>query len=356
MAFTGRGRILGRRGFQVSAQGREETLAVGHHRNVHGHVLLDGGRVDVDVDDFGVFREFAELARDPVVEAGADGQDQVGVADGHVGGIGAVHAEHADPEGIVCGKAAQGHERGRDRNLLRTRQPDEVIARRGGDDPAAGVDDGLFGLAQHVRHLGHLLGVWRVGGVVAAHLDRLGVLVLAPGLLHVLGQVDEHGARAAGRRQVEGLLDDPGQIAHVLDQVIVLGAGARDADDVDFLERVVADQRRRHLSGDDDHRYGIHVGGGNAGHGIGGAGARSHQTYAYPARSAGIAVGGVDGSLFMARQHVPEGVVRQLVVNVDDRSSGKAENDVHVLAAQGLEEDLGPGQFHASGPPPCGIS
>ena len=351
-----RGGRLGRGRFQALAQGGEEAFAIGHHRDVHGHVFLDRGGVDVDVHDLGVFGELADLARDPVVEPAADGQNQVGVADGHVGGIGAVHAEHADPERIVGRETAQGHERGRDRDVEGPGQPEQFLVGAGSDDPAAGVNDGFLGAAHHLRHLGHLLGVGGVGGVVAAHLDGFRIMVFGHGPLDVLGQVDEHRARPAGGGQIEGLLDDPGQIPHVLDQIVVLGAGAGDADDVHFLEGVVADQRGGHLAGDDDHRHRVHVGGGDAGYGIGGSGARGHQAYADLARGPGIAVRGMDGSLFVPYQHMTQGVARQLIVNVDDRPSRKAEYDFHAFAAQGFQKDLGPGAFHAIFPPPCDIS
>ncbi len=90
--------------------------------------------------------------------------------------------------------------------------------------------------------------------------------------LHVLGDVDDDRAGAAGARDIEGLVQDAAQLVHVLDQIIVLGAGARDADRVAFLEGVVADQMRRHLTGDADDRDRIHERVGQAGDGVGRAG------------------------------------------------------------------------------------
>ncbi len=56
-------------------------------------------------------------------------------------------------------------------------------------------------------------------------------------------------------------------------QIIMLGAMAGDADRVGFLEGVRADQMGRHLAGDADQRNGIEQGVGEAGDGVGGAGA-----------------------------------------------------------------------------------
>ena len=49
----------------------DDEPAVAHDRHVGPADLAQLGGVDVDVDDLGVGRERADLAGDPVVEAGA---------------------------------------------------------------------------------------------------------------------------------------------------------------------------------------------------------------------------------------------------------------------------------------------
>ena len=63
----------------LAGQLRQHLLDVADDRDVGADVLGDLRRVDVDVDDLGVRRELGQLAGDPVVEAGADRDDQVGV-------------------------------------------------------------------------------------------------------------------------------------------------------------------------------------------------------------------------------------------------------------------------------------
>ena len=63
-----------------------------------------------------------------------------------------------------------------------------------------------------------------------------------------------------------------GQFADVLDEVIVLCAGPRDAGRVGFLESVIADQVRRDLAGQADDRHRVHQRVGQAGDRIGRAG------------------------------------------------------------------------------------
>ena len=119
----------------------------------------------------------------------------------------------------------------------------------GVEDAVAGQDDRALGrgdlggrelelarMAIHVRpearQAGDDLGLGRVRG---------------PGLLleGVLGDVDVDRARPAAPGDVERLGDDPRQVVRVADQVVVLGHRQRDAVDVDLLEGVLADQRRR---------------------------------------------------------------------------------------------------------------
>ena len=74
-------------------------------------VLVDLRRVDVDVDDLAVLGELADLAGHAVVEAHAEGQQQVGLVDRVVGVDGAVHAEHLQAEVVVGREAAEAVQR-----------------------------------------------------------------------------------------------------------------------------------------------------------------------------------------------------------------------------------------------------
>ena len=47
------------------------------------------------MDDFGVRRESRGIAGDAVIETGAEDQEQIRFVQRHVGGAGAVHADHA---------------------------------------------------------------------------------------------------------------------------------------------------------------------------------------------------------------------------------------------------------------------
>jgi hypothetical protein len=124
---------------------------------------------------------------------------------------------------------------------------------------------------------------------------------------------------------------------HVLDQEVVLDDGARDANGVALLEGIQANGGRGHLAGDDHHRNAVHVGRGNAGDRIGDARAGGDQRHTDVARGARIAVGRMHGRLFVAHQHVLDGVLLvESVVDVQDGTAGVAPDVLDVSACRAL--------------------
>ena len=124
----------------------------------------------------------------------------------------------------------------------------------------------------------------------------------------------------------------------------MLDDGHGDAHDVGLLEGVRADDAARDLARDDDHGHGVHVGGGDAGDGVGGAGARRHEDHADLARGARVAVGHVRGALLVAGEDVMDllGVVER-VVDLDGLAAGVAEDGVHALGLEAGDDGLRPG-------------
>ena len=69
--------------------------------------LVDLRGIDVDVHNLAVLGELADLARNAVVEADTQGEQEIGLVDRVVGEHRAVHAEHLQAEEVIAGKAAQ---------------------------------------------------------------------------------------------------------------------------------------------------------------------------------------------------------------------------------------------------------
>src|SRR5690606_17246092 len=102
------------------------------------------------------------------------------------------------------------------------------------DDRALGAFDQLQ------RGLDLLLFSGR-GRAVAGQDDlAFRILELGDGVLHVFGDIDQNWAGPPRARDVERFLDGIGQVFYIVDQVIMLGDGQRDAGDVRLLEGVAA--------------------------------------------------------------------------------------------------------------------
>ena len=210
------------------------------------------------------------------------------------------------------------------------------------DDAAAGVEHRLLGVAHELDRARDGVGVALDARLIGLVADVLGAGVGAGGELHVLGDVDHDGARAAGAGDVERLVQHARQIVDVLHQPVVLGAGARDADRVAFLEGVVADQVRRHLAGDADDGNGIHQRVGEAGDGVGGAGPGRDQHDADLAGRARVALGGMHGAALLAHEHVLDLLLlEQLVVDRQHGAAGIAEEVLDTLVGQRPDDHLG---------------
>ena len=138
---------------------------------------------------------------------------------------------------------------------------------------------------------------------------------------------------------MERLLDDPGEVLAVLDQEVVLGRGARDADVVGLLEGVVADQVRRHLAREGDDRDRVHERVLQRRHEVGRRRTRGDQADAGPAGRPGVALGRVPGGRLLADEDVAYALeVVQDVVDRQHGPAGQAEDEVHAFALQALEQ------------------
>ena len=335
-------------GLPDSDQVLQHAAGVADDADVRPDVLGDRGRVDIDMDLARAWREGVELAGDPVVEARADGHHDVAVMHGVVGLEAAVHAQHAQPLVVRGREGAQAHQgRGHRRAGQGGEFPQQGGSPGAGIDHApAGVEDGPAGTGDHLRRLGDpgrvALGA-RAVVVGMHHLARPLVGGLAE--LDVLGDVDDHRSRPPGGGDVEGLVQHPGQVCRVLDQVVVLGDGPGDADGVALLEGVGADQVGGNLAGDDHQGNGIHQGVDDAGDRIGGTRTRRHQDHAGLAGRARIALCGMGRPLFVPDQDVLQArLVEEGIVDGQDRPARIAEQDLNTLVHKGAHDDLSPCQ------------
>ena len=131
------GRVLGphRRG-----QLGDHLTGVAHDRNVGHPVLADLGGVDVGVDHRRVRGEGVEPAGHPVVEPGAERDQQIRLLQRGHRGHRAVHAGHAQVLVVRVRERAARHQRGDHRNAGQLGQLGELGAGAGLEHPAADVE------------------------------------------------------------------------------------------------------------------------------------------------------------------------------------------------------------------------
>ena len=166
-------------------------------------------------------------------------------------------------------------------------------------------------------------------------------------LLNIAGNVDMHRAGTAGGGDVECLLDDAGQLGGILDQIGVLGKGRHGAGDVHLLKDVAAQQVAGNLAGNGHHRDGVHVGRGNTGDEVGGAGARGHHTHAHLAGDAGITGCHMARVLLGTHQRIADlGRGTQNIHSRTDRRAGVAKHALYLLTQKGLHQNLCACHFH----------
>ena len=214
------------------------------------------------------------------------------------------------------------------------------------DHAAAGIEQRPLGRGHHVDGFFDLVEVALDLRPIAAVPELPGLEVGALGELDVLGDVDHDRPRPSAGGDVEGLVQRPRQVGDVLDQIIVFGAGPGDADGVAFLERVVADQMRRHLAGDHDQRDRVAERVGQAGDRIGGAGPGRHQHGADLAGRARITLGGVHGALLVPHQDVVHFVLlEQGIVDRQHRAAGIAKNVLDALIGKRRDHHFRAGHF-----------
>ena len=141
-------------------------------------------------------------------------------------------------------------------------------------------------------------------------------------------------------------MDRARQLVDVLHQVVVLGAGARDAGGIGLLEGVIADQVRRHLPGQADDRDAVHQRIRQAGDRIGRARAGGDEHDADLAGRARVAFRRMHGALFVAHQDVAHAVgLEQRVIDRKHGAARIAEHELDALIRQGFDDHFGTGHL-----------
>ena len=327
-------------------QGFHGLLDVSDHSDVRQTGFAHLGRINVDVDDLGPRGKAIQAARDAVIKTGAHRDQQVAIGDGEVRVGGAVHPEHPHGQGMELIEGALAHQGGGHGQPEALRQGVDDRVGATADGAATDVEQWTPGLANQLKGGLDRAGV-RGGRQLEARRNRGAGFhrdVVKFLDTHVLGHVDQDGTRPAAGGDQEGLRDDAGDVPRITHHPGVLHDRQGDAEDVGLLEGVRADRRPGHLPGDHHHGHRVHVGGGDARHQVGRAGAGGAKADTHLSGGPCIGVCGVGAALFMAHQDVLQptpglGLV-QLVVDRKDGAARIAKDGLDAMAPQGIHQGV----------------
>ena len=139
-------------------------------------------------------------------------------------------------------------------------------------------------------------------------------------------------------------------VVGVSDQIVVLSDGHRDATDISFLECISSDGGTGNLTGDRNHRNGVHVRVSNRRDQVSGTRTRRGHTDAHAAGSERVALSGVAAGLLVAHEDVANlARVHQRVVGRQNRSAGDSEDGVDTGSLQRTDQALCSGDLVGHG-------
>ena len=329
------------------------SLSIAHVAPIDALDLVDLRGVDVQMrDELRPARELRRIAGHAIVESRTNGHQEIAVLHGVVRERRAVHAEHAHGQRVDGVDRADAHERGHHRDLQVLDELAQRLRGRGIDHAAAGVDQRPLRGRQRLEEGGagairQLVRPQTVHALpVAGNRQPAGSVEDSLPVLHVLRDIEHHGAGAAGARDLERGAHRRLELGRVGDQENVLGDRTHDARHRRFLKCIRADGRGRDLAADDHdgHRVGLAVA--HRRDRVGRARAGGDQRDADPPARARIARGHESGALLVRGHDQRHGgavllvVAEDGVVNRQNGAAAVAENRVDALVRQHLDEHV----------------
>jgi hypothetical protein len=126
----------------------------------------------------------------------------------------------------------------------------------------------------------------------------------------------------------------------------MLGTRAGNADDINLLESVVADQLGGDLSGKYNQRYRVHIRRSNSGNRVCRSRAGRHQANAGFAAGARITVGSMHGPLLVPDQYVSDICFGKLIEKINNHAARKPEDRFHTFVFKHFHHYLSAASLH----------
>ncbi len=335
--------------FHQLVQPAERIFNIRDNRISNDFVFVVLGGVDVDVDNGRFGGEFRDIARDAVVEADAEREQEIAFVDGPISGGRSVHPEPFEGKFVGFREASEAHQRCGDGDLGALGELEEFGGGVAGNDAAADVEGRFFRVGDEIENFQkRFVAGFSFRWVGLAKGDFLGKDRLDAGLLDVLGNVDDDRSGAAGGGELERFFENAGKVFGLQDEVAVFDDRQGHAEEVGFLEGAFADELLVNLAGDRDQRGAVHVGVGDRGDEVGRAGAAGGHANSRFAGGAGVAFGGEGTALFVAGKNGAKPVAfRQGLMQLLRGAAGISEYDLYSLPHHAFDGDFGALHFRA---------
>ena len=121
-------------GTEHFVQSLQRHGAIAYYGHIDFHILADGGRINIDMDNLRLGSECFQPARNAVVKTRTRSNDEIRLVYRLVGRICTMHAQHAKEQRIVPRKRAQSHQSGRYGNGKVVRKSAQFSGSVGTDD------------------------------------------------------------------------------------------------------------------------------------------------------------------------------------------------------------------------------
>ena len=200
-------------------------------------------------------RKRTKFSRDPVIKSRPDGKQDITVCNSFICRKVSVHADVAKVERMVRWQHSASHNRRHHRYLQYFRKLCHLFVGSGNLCSSADQKQGFFRLVKSFHGSHHLSVMYFCVRFVSSDIYAVRILLTAEGAHHVFWQIDQHRPRFPGPCDIKGFFDNTSQICPVPYNDHKFGDISCHAHNINFLERIISDQRKRHLPGEAHKRY-----------------------------------------------------------------------------------------------------
>ena len=192
--------------------------------------------------------EIRDIGDQTVLHPGAEINENLAVLQRVIRFQRSVHTGHAEELAVRPPESAKPHQ---GRNHGNPSQPGKPVHQFRGirqHHAAAHKDQRTGKVEKRVERLPDLPHVTAGNRLIGRNIHFLGIVENAFLKLNILRNINQHGTRTAGRRDIEGFLDRFRQILHMTHKEIVLHAGTGNAHGIALLESIGADEGGANLA------------------------------------------------------------------------------------------------------------